>query len=502
MRLLVLAVLALPAGAARAAATFYVSPSGNDSNPGTAALPWLTLQNAMNNLQAGDTVDVAAGDYAGFSDGFANAAVSGSAGAPITFDAAPGAVIDAPNPYTADGIDLEPGCNYLTIEGFTVQNPASDSISRAGIRVTGSNYVQVLNNNVNNCGDWGIFTGMANYILVQGNTASNSQVQHGIYISNACVGPVVSDNIVFGNHDCGIQFNGDLSQGGNGLITGGTVEGNVVYNNGTGGGSAINCDGLQSSLIENNLLYNNHATGIALFMSDAAAGSIDNQIVNNMVINAANGRNAIQISNSSTGNTLRNDMIFNENPSSEDGGIAVTSDSLPGLLSDNNIVDPRFIIDSTTDTLAQWQSATGNDTQSCAHVVQWRHDERGRHTRRSLGGIITNLGTPIALDKIGSGALVLSGTETYTGGTIVSDGTLIITDDSALPGDGSVTVGAGGTLIYDPTQQAAAQRRTSRRCPNRPAGADVARGRGSWCGGRSGEAREGEKRKRRRRSDL
>jgi len=53
--------------------------------------------------------------------------------------------------------------------------------------------------------------------------------------------------------------------------------------------------------------------------------------------------------------------------------------------------------------------------------------------------------------KDGSGTLVLSGTNNYSGGTVVNAGTLIATSSTALPDGGSLTVGAGGTLIFDPT---------------------------------------------------
>jgi parallel beta-helix repeat protein len=354
------AILSRPA--AVGAGVFYVAPNGNDSGPGTSSQPWLTLQDAANHVQAGDTVNVAAGDYAGFVMGW-DTPTAGTASAPITFNAAPGAVINARDYATADGIDLEPGCNYIVIQGFKVENPAGGSITRAGIRVCADNVV-VRDNTADNCGTWGIFTSHANNVLVEDNIASNAQQQHGIYISNASVGPVVCGNTVFGNHECGIQFNGDLSQGGNGLISSAVVTQNIIYNNGVGGGAAINCDGLQNSVITNNLLYGNHASGIALFQTDAAAGSSGNQIVNNTIINAADSRNAIGISGGSTGNTLLNNILYDLNPGSLRGAISIASDSLSGFRSDYNFVDPRFFVDGSGETLAQWSAVTGDDAHS------------------------------------------------------------------------------------------------------------------------------------------
>ena len=42
---------------------FYVAPPGSDSNPGTEAQPWKTIQKAANALIAGDTVYIKAGTY-------------------------------------------------------------------------------------------------------------------------------------------------------------------------------------------------------------------------------------------------------------------------------------------------------------------------------------------------------------------------------------------------------------------------------------------------------
>jgi len=57
----------------------------------------------------------------------------------------------------------------------------------------------------------------------------------------------------------------------------------------------------------------------------------------------------------------------------------------------------------------------------------------------------------IALSKAGNGTLVLSGTDNYTGGTTVRDGTLVITSDTAIAGGTSLTVAAGGTFVFDPS---------------------------------------------------
>ncbi len=69
----------------------------------------------------------------------------------------------------------------------------------------------------------------------------------------------------------------------------------------------------------------------------------------------------------------------------------------------------------------------------------------------TFAGTIQNTTGSIGLAKIGTGTLVLSGSNSYDGGTYVEDGTLAVTTASALPSGESLAVGAGGTFIFDPS---------------------------------------------------
>ena len=69
---------------------------------------------------------------------------------------------------------------------------------------------------------------------------------------------------------------------------------------------------------------------------------------------------------------------------------------------------------------------------------------------------ITDYGAHYSLTMDGAGGtLILSGSDTYSGGTIVQAGTLEVTAADALPAGQRLTVGAGGTFIFDPTAVAA-----------------------------------------------
>src|SRR5208283_1800873 len=78
--------------------TYWVSPSGSDSNAGSASSPFATLQHSMMSLHPGDTLDVESGSYKGFvagwdstpaSSGDQFGTIDGTAGDPITIQAAP-----------------------------------------------------------------------------------------------------------------------------------------------------------------------------------------------------------------------------------------------------------------------------------------------------------------------------------------------------------------------------------------------------------------------------
>jgi parallel beta-helix repeat protein len=333
--------------------------TGLDAYAGTSLSPWKTLQHAADNAVAGDTVIVKPGTYAGFEMGWDNPQ-NGTAASPIVFLAQRGAVVNSRNAKTADGIDLE-GASYIVLDGFTVRN--AGTITRAGIRAVTDTGVVIRNDIIDSCGTWGIITGFSQNIVIQNNTCSRSVVQHGIYFSNSADNPVIRGNTVFSNNANGIHMNGDVSQGGDGIIANALVENNIIFDNGRAGGSGINCDGVKNSRIQNNLLYNNHASGISLYQIDASGPSVNDTVVNNTIIEAVDARWCINVKNGSTGTILYNNILYNYHPSH--GSIDFDAASMQGLKSDYNIVMDRLTADdNTTLTLAAWRAATGQDAHS------------------------------------------------------------------------------------------------------------------------------------------
>jgi hypothetical protein len=340
---------------AAGAATYHVAPGGSDAGGGSAGAPWATLQHAADTVAAGDTVVVAGGDYAGF-----DLRTSGASGSPIRCLADPGVTVVTRNPVTTDGINLE-GASWVEIAGFTV-----DGMPRNGIRAVLGHHVTIRNNRAFDNFERGIFTGFVDDLLIEDNETAGAIDEHGIYVSNSGDRPVIRGNLSYGNNGAGIHMNGDASAGGDGVISDALVEGNLIFDNGASGGSGINCDGVQDSTIRNNLIVGNHATGIALYRIDGGAPSTNNLVVNNTIVQAADGRWGITIRDGSAGNTLRNNIVLSRHSFRGGLDVEVATGSHVNLVSDHNAWIDRFTPDGgdTIFDLATWQATYGHDGNS------------------------------------------------------------------------------------------------------------------------------------------
>jgi hypothetical protein len=106
----------LPASLGQA---FYVSTSGADTNPGTLASPWRTIQKAMNTLLAGQLAYVRAGTYS------QNLVMTraGTAVAPITIRNYPGErPVLRPGTGQTDNMPLQlGGAAYVRFQGLVIE---------------------------------------------------------------------------------------------------------------------------------------------------------------------------------------------------------------------------------------------------------------------------------------------------------------------------------------------------------------------------------------------
>ncbi len=281
----------------------YVSPSGDDANPGSAAAPWRTLAKATTAAAPGDTVVLEAGTY-GARGTRTNWNAAGTAAAPINFIGDPsgtrptilgynvlyGAHVRVwnllfdgptgnvgPNPSGGEEVMLWLQAPDIQINDSEIRN----AHWHAGIYVTGGNADKLI----------------GNYIHDNGNRADPAQanLDHGIYWDSGN-GGVIANNLIVHNLAHGIQLYPD-AQGVN-------VEWNTIADNGKAG----------------------------VMIAENAA---NNTVANNIVAN--NTENSIRSwSLTGTGNTAHDNIVWKNGT----GNIGTEAEGL--TLSHNTQTDPQF----------------------------------------------------------------------------------------------------------------------------------------------------------------
>lgn len=113
---------------------FYVSPNGDDLNPGTRGLPWRSLGFASERLKPGDTLELASGEYTAGTTGVLSVDCrglprSGRAGNPITVRAENERSATVRGDAEVVPLRLE-GCAHWVIEGIVFMNKRSSAVSR------------------------------------------------------------------------------------------------------------------------------------------------------------------------------------------------------------------------------------------------------------------------------------------------------------------------------------------------------------------------------------
>jgi parallel beta-helix repeat protein len=266
--------------------TYYVSSEiGSDNNAGTSATaPLASLQAAEDLVQPGDTVEVMNGTYTGNAPGGGDVldiTTSGTASAPITFEAAPGQtpVINSSGGWNAINIEA----SYIVVEGFTVVGDAANYTSAQALAGYSTGNANLDGNGIaiNPNGN------VPNHITIENNTVYN-EPGGGIYTEGAdyvqILNNVVYDNAhwsAYGNSGISVSTstNSDTNAGVHDIISGNLVFGNAQEVPTTGGNTITDGEGIildtnpgftGEILVENNTVYNNGSSGIESFLTDNA----------------------------------------------------------------------------------------------------------------------------------------------------------------------------------------------------------------------------------------
>ncbi len=262
------------------AASYYVSPFGNDSTGnGSESNPWSTPQKAADNVTAGDTVIVKPGTYYDTNgDGkIVEISRGGTLDKWITFksDTKSGAIIDGKDRTTMFGFLFLKGANFIRIEGFNIKD-----LKDTGIVVNNENHdIYVYNNVIHHIGQLqtdikggqnGLYSGSntynitidSNYFYEIGRNGTSTNHDHGIYISgNPAARLVIIKNNIFRNRDSGWPIHIYSATGGK--FSQITIAFNTFYEeNSTRIGQVLLATPIDNLLIENNIFFKPKGAGI------------------------------------------------------------------------------------------------------------------------------------------------------------------------------------------------------------------------------------------------
>jgi hypothetical protein len=273
--------------------SFYVSTTGDDSNPGSQTAPWRTVQHAADTVRAGCTVNVRGGVY----EELVSIKTSGNAtDGYITFRSYPGetAILDAEHfaPARRNGIITIQNKSYIRIESFEIWNyrTAEHRLTPLGISVTGAgSHIELLNNNVHHIeqnfngrdapGRGGNGFGIAVYgtdaetpiseLVIDGNEVHHLKTgsSESLVVNGNVTNFRITHNVVHDNNNIGIDVIGFERTAPNPAVDqarDGVVSGNLVYNITSRGNPAygndessdgIYVDGGTRILIEQNVIH-------------------------------------------------------------------------------------------------------------------------------------------------------------------------------------------------------------------------------------------------------
>ena len=239
--------------------SFYVSTTGDDSNPGTQMAPWRTVQHAADTARAGSTVNVRGGIY----EELVSIKASGNAtDGYVIFRSYPGetAVLDAEH-FAPDGrsaILTIHNKSYVRIEGFEIRNyrTAEHRLTPLGISVMGvGSHIELLKNNVHHIEQ--TFNGRDG----PGHGANG----FGIAVYGTDAKTPISELVIDGNEVHHLKTGSSESLVVNGNVTNFRITHNVVHDNNNIGIDVIGfertapdpaVDQARDGIVSGNLVYN------------------------------------------------------------------------------------------------------------------------------------------------------------------------------------------------------------------------------------------------------
>jgi len=267
---------------AHAAGVYYVSPTGSDSNSGSASAPFHTLKKAFTTLRAGDKLYVRGGTYTEQVTGVSVAA--GTASAPIVVQNYPG---ERP---VLSGLLWLSNPSYWTFDGLNITWSSADTADEHMVKMTGGTGWRITNAEI-----WGAHS-WANILVAgdpdkwsidhssihdnYGSSTHNGVQDHDIYVNTTLSGHsgVIEDDLIYN-----------------------ATRGEIVKLDGTGTGSG----GGMNVTVRYNTMVNSSRS---MLLGGQTQGS---NIYRNLVVTGSSGSDiAIYLYNNTGSNNSVHDNLF------------------------------------------------------------------------------------------------------------------------------------------------------------------------------------------------
>ena len=302
------------------AQSYFVATNGSDSNPGTLRSPWATLEHALDNTQAGDTIFVRAGRYQA-KELYLNAkkGMGGQPGKMWTL-----------KPYRNESVTLNVCIKiytgYVRVEGFRFE---SGGIL---VRFDGAGHCEIVNNTLIGEFGYGAIEAGGDANLITGNSieisnAVTSTLDHGIYIHGG-KGTLIRNNIVKNTAGYGIHLYDERGYDLQDLV----VENNQVYGSRLRSGIIVALGGSSKArdiTIRNNVVAHHAQDGIVV--RDGVEGV---RLYNNTIYDV--GHCGIYFKYEVSGILVRNNIIHLR----EGEQHLCNNNGAPGITVDHNLLWP------------------------------------------------------------------------------------------------------------------------------------------------------------------
>jgi autotransporter-associated beta strand protein len=434
------------------AALFAVADQGGGRNPGlyTLHLGQTNILNATNfNIgysgRSGATLDFAAGLIS------PTAQIRGLDGASAVSTFNVGRLANNATTVWTDAVDLSAGSVDALVTSMTIGN--ADATTQTGRQGTvnasftmGAGTVTVgtlLIGRIANTGGDGTTTG----------TLSNAFNANGTFTLTAATGALNATTITLADNTITDMSANAKTVTGTLNLTNGMVTATTIQRGATSGtATATPAFNWAAGTVQNMSGVDMAITGVPINLSTTAAHTFNVTGANTVTVDATSvisGANS-GITKAGPGTLVLSAANAYAGPTMINGGEVSVSTlanggSPSGIGASSNAASNLTFANGST---LQYTGPTVSTDRSFTYVSGAGLDVNQPDATLTWAGTISGSG---GLSKLGAGTLVLTGANTYLGGTNVGNGTLSVASDANLGGSGDVSGAGTGTLLFTAT---------------------------------------------------